>query len=169
MGLTLDPGIYSEVALRPLVQGILDKVSLCAMSSVNTDGTAHANTAFYCVDSEWCIYFVSDKEAKHSRNVALHPSMAITVYDSSQGWDDWKVGLQLFGTCSLVDGGDVRAASRLYKERFPAYARWLHSAGLAVGHSSAPVFYRFVPHSLKLLCEDVLGEEVFVAVRLLRE
>ena len=166
MGLTLQPAEYSGVALRPLLQGILDKVCLCSMSSVNSDGTAHIHTAFFCVDTHWCLYFVSDRDAKHSLNIASHPSVSVAVYDSTQAWDDWKAGVQLFGTCSVVHGQDARVASSLYKKRFPAYGDWLHSVGLAIGHPSAPAFFRFVPHSLKLLCEESLGEEVFVFVRL---
>ena len=69
MGLTLDLEAYSDVELRPLIQGILDEVSLCTISSVNADGTAHANTAFFCMDAEWRMYFMSSKEAQHSRNI----------------------------------------------------------------------------------------------------
>ena len=169
MGLTLDPATHSQVALRPLVQRILDNVSLCAMSSVNVDGTAHANTAFFCIDSEWCMYFVSSEEARHSRNIAARPSLAVTVYDSRQDWDDWKTGLQLFGTCSVVRVQEARGASALYKKRFPTYARWLHSLGRTMGHAAASPFFKFVPCSLKLLSEETLGEETFVAVRLSRQ
>ena len=169
MGLILQPAEYSGVALRPLVQDILDRVWLCSMSSVNEDGTAHVNTAFFCVDAQWCMYFVSGRNAKHSQNVAARPSVGIGVYDSRQAWDDWKAGVQLFGACSAVHGRDARVASNLYKERFPAYGRWLHTIGLAIGHRNAPAFFRFVPHSVKLLCEESLGEEVFVSVGLSRD
>ena len=166
MGLTLDPVTHSQVALWPLVQRILDNVSLCAMASVNVDGTAHANTAFFCIDSEWCMYFVSSEDAKHSRNIAERPSLAVTVYDSRQDWDDWKTGLQLFGTCFVVDGPRARLASALYKKRFPAYARWLHTLGRTTGLGTETSFFKFEPDSLKLLSEENLGEETFVAVRL---
>ena len=169
MGLTLDLEAYSDVELRPLIQGILDEVSLCTISSVNADGTAHANTAFFCVDAEWRMYFISSEEAKHSKNIMARSSLAVTVYDSRQDWDDWKTGLQLFGACSVARGRDARVASKLYKLRFPAYARWLHGLGRAIGDSGVPALFIFVPHSLKLLCEESLGEETFVTIRLSRD
>lgn len=169
MAVKLDPTTYSGVPLLPLVQHLLDTVSLCGMSTVNLDGTAHINTVFFCIDRDWCMYFVSDKGATHSLNLAARPSLAVAVYDSTQAWDDWKTGVQLFGTCSVLHGRDARRAAALYKRRFPAYAKWLHSLGLVVGDESVPAFFQFVPHSLKLLCEESLGEEVFVSVRLTRE
>ena len=169
MRLTLEPESRSAVQLRPLVQGILEDVGLCTMSTVNADGTAHVNTAFFCVDSEWRMFFVSKEEAKHSTNIRERSSVAVAVCRSDQSWDDWKVGVQLFGTCVVARGPDFRVGSRLYKQRFPAYAKWVHALGRASGSSDVPRFFMFVPESVKLLHEEVLGEENFVTITLLRE
>ena len=64
---------------------------------------------------------------------------------------------------------EAGAASKLYGRRFPAYPRWLHSFGRAVGGAEVPVFYAFVPESVKVLHEEILGEETFVTVRLARD
>ena len=57
MGLMLQPEFYSGIELYALVQRILDDTHLCTMSTVNQDGTAHVNTALFCVDSEWRLFF----------------------------------------------------------------------------------------------------------------
>ena len=169
MGLILQPELHSGIALHPLVQGILDKVALCTMATVNQDGTAYVNTAFFCADSEWRVFFVSSDAARHSKNIETRSSLAIAVFDSNQGWDDWKTGLQLFGNCAVARGRDAGVGAKLYKKRFPAYARWLHGLGRAVGHYSAPPFFMFVPESVKVLHEEVLGEETFVTISLSRD
>ena len=169
MAVILEPAEHAGVDLRPLVQQVLDDVRLCTLSSVNRDGTAYASTAFFCTDSEWRLYFVSRADAVHSGNVAVNPSTAVAVYDSRQDWDDWKTGLQLLGTCTVLEGAEAGAASKLYGQRFPAYPRWLHSVGRAVGSAEVPVFYAFVPKSVKVLHEEILGEETFVTVRLARD
>ena len=169
MKVTLEPESHSSVQLRPLVQGILDEVALCTMSTVNQDGTAHVNTAFFCVDSVWRFFFVSSESTQHSRNIKERSSMAIAVFDSNQDWDDWKIGLQFLGTCAIARGRDAFLGAKLYKKRFPAYAKWLHALGRVVGHSGAPPFYMFIPESLKLLHEEVLGEENFVTIALSRD
>ena len=168
MELTLQPESHSSIPLHPLVQEILDGVTLCSMATVNQDNTAHVNTAFFCVDSAWRLFFVSSESARHSRNIKERSSMAVAVFDSDQDWDDWKVGLQLFGTCTVARGRDAALGAKLYKKRFPSYKKWLHELGRAVGHSGAPPFFMFIPHSLKVLHEDVLGEEMFVTITLSR-
>ena len=169
MKLTLEPESYSSVPLRLLVHGIFEEVALCTMSTVNHDGTAHVNTAFFCVDSEWRMFFVSSEDTKHSKNIKERSSMAVAVFHSDQAWDDWKTGLQLFGTCSVARGRDVGLGAKLYKTRFPAYAKWLHALGRGIRHSSAPPFFMFIPESLKVLHEEVLGEEIFVTIALSRK
>lgn len=168
MELTLQPESHSSIALRPLVQGVLDKVTLCTMATVNQDDTAHINTAFFCVDSAWRLFFISSESAQHSRNIKERSSMAVTVFDSNQAWDDWKIGLQLFGTCALARGRDATLGAKLYKKRFPDYAKWLHGLGRVVGCSGASPFFMFIPESLKILYEEVLGEETFVTLTLSR-
>ena len=169
MGLLLNPQSYSRTELGPLVQGILDEVALCTMSTVNQDGTAHVNTAFYCIDSEWRLFFASEEETRHSENISERSSMAVAVFRSDQGWDTWKTGLQLFGRCAMARGGDAELGARLYKKRFPAYADWLQEIGRDVQDSGLPRFFIFVPESVKLLHEEALGEETFVTIRLSRE
>ena len=167
--LELRPESHSHVQLRPLIQGVFDRVHLCSVSTVNPDGTPHINTAFYCVDAAWRLYFVSQRESRHSQNIAMQSSIAVAVYDSRQEWDDWKVGLQIFGGCRVTVGHEVPFASALYKERFPDYRRWLYSIGDAVGMADLPPFYVVESKSIKLLYEDVLGEENFVSISLSRE
>ena len=169
MGLTLQPEIHSAVELRPLVQAVLDENRLCTISTVNEDGTAHVNTAFFCADSEWRMFFISSNRARHSKNVDARPSLAVAVFNSNQDWDDWKTGLQLFGDCAVARGRDARLAAKLYKKRFSAYAKWLHRLGGTVEYGNAPTFFMFVPKSLKVIHEEALGEETFVTISLSRE
>jgi len=168
MQLLLEPESHSPVALRPLIQGILEEVTLCTMSTVNPDGTAHINTAFFCVDSQWRMFFISNEDTRHSNNIKEQSSMAVAVFPPDQTWDDWKIGLQLFGRAAMARGPDFRLGARLYKQRFPAYAKWLHTFGRGIGHGSAPPFFMFVPDSIKILHEELLGEETFVTVALSR-
>ena len=169
MGFKLQPESHSTIALRPLVQEILDEVALCTVSTVNQDGTAHINTAFFCTDSEWRMFFVSSEDAKHSKNIEVQSSTAVAVFDSDQAWDDDKTGLQLFGTCALARGRAASLGAKLYKKRFPTYAMWLDALGRGGGYNGAPPFFMFIPESLKILHEEALGEETFVTIALSRE
>ena len=168
MAVRLRPAVHAGVALEGVVRRVLDGVALCAIATANRDGTAHVNNAFFCVDGDWRMFFMSRKEARHSRNVATRGSVAVAVCDSAQGWDDWKVGLQLFGDCAAARGADARLGVRLYEERFPAFAKWLGGVGGVVGRGDAPTLFMIVPEALTVLDEEVLGEETFVSVALSR-
>ena len=164
----LEPASWAGVELTQVVRRILDGVRLCAMASVNDDGSPHANTAFFCVDSEWCMYFLSNIHTRHGRNVVARRSLSVAVYSSTQGWDDWKSGLQMFGVCEVASGYAERVARELYAARFPEYEKWLSDASGRTELEGTGVFFKFVPESLKILAEETLGEEVFVEVQLLR-
>ena len=76
------------------------------------------------------------------------------------------------GQAELLGGSRSRRplAAKLYKKRFSAYARWLHGLGRSSWvRQCTPVAFMFVPKSLKLLHEEVLGEETFVTISLSRE
>lgn len=169
MGLKLEPAALSTVALRPVVQRILEENSLCTVGTVNPDGTPHVSTAFYCVDGEWRLYFASDEQTQHSKNVEERASTAVAIFDSHQKWEDWKTGLQLFGRCAVARGGQAVKGEELYRKRFPAYAEWLATMERAGGLGRPATLYVFVPESVKLLDEAELGEETFVAMTLSRE
>ena len=168
MNLNLQPEYYREVSLRTLVLEILDSVSLATMSTINQDGTSHINTAFFCIDSDLRMFFVSKKDTQHVRNIQERPTMAVAVFDSNQDWDDWKTGLQLFGWCEIANKKDTILATRLYGDRFPAYAKWLDEIGRCNSPEISPPIFVFVPKSLKILHEKRLGEENFISVNLLR-
>ena len=54
----------------------------------------------------------------------------------------------------------------MFSDRFSSSTScsgWLHGIGRAVGHSGAPPFFMFVPESVKVLHEEMLGEEMRTA------
>ena len=112
---------------------------------------------------------MSSDDANHSKNIETRSSLAVAVCDFSQDWDDLKSGLQLFGTCAVARGCDAHLAAKLYGRRFPAYERWIRDLDQTVEHGNSSMFFMFIPRSLKLLQEAVLGEETFVSISLLRE
>jgi len=53
------------------------------------------------------IFWISDPDARHSRNLAANSSAAITIYDSHQTWGRPDRGIQLFGTAGRATGAVV--------------------------------------------------------------
>lgn len=148
-----------SVRLATLARRLLNASTLCAISTVSADGHAHINSAYFAWSPAFEIVWWSAPQARHSRNLRRHPSVAIAVYDSRQTWGGADRGIQLFGTAREVRGRSAREAEQLYAKRFKPYS----------GDDSATYrFYRFRPRSLKLFWERELGDATFVTARVAR-
>ncbi len=104
--------------------------------------------------------------------MAANPSAAVTVFRSAQTWGRPDRGLQLFGTCRELRGRAVDEAERLYRRRFPLYARTLSTTRKLDRDQATQLrtyrFYRFRPTRIKILDEAVFGGGVFVVAEVLR-
>jgi uncharacterized protein YhbP (UPF0306 family) len=142
--------------LARIAKRLLDASTLCAISTVSADGRSHINTAYFAWGAEFEIVWWSAPQARHSRNVRRHPSVAIAIYDSTQKWGGSDRGIQLFGTARETTGRTAREAERRYARRFKGYAS---------DDRSPYRFYRFRPRTLKLFHERELGGATFVTAR----
>jgi uncharacterized protein len=139
--------------LRKLARDLLDASTLCAIATVSSGGRAHANTAYFAWTPELDLVWLSDRAARHSRNLRENGSAAVVVYDSAQTWGRPDRGVQLFGTAREAADEDAAAA---YAARFPQLGGPL---------SSAYRLYRFRPRRMKLFDERALGAGTFVTAR----
>jgi uncharacterized protein YhbP (UPF0306 family) len=142
---------------RPRIEraafGLLDASPLCAISTVSPRATAHIHTAYFVWNRDFEVFWLSDPAARHSRNIRVRPSTAITVFDSQQVWGQPDRGIQLFGSTRHVPATEIAQAEPLYAARFPGYA---------TPDLRAYWFYRFRIERLKVFDEAVFGPGVFV-------
>jgi uncharacterized protein YhbP (UPF0306 family) len=151
-----------ERSKRPIAAGrivatarrLLDASTLCAIATVAPNGRAHINTAYFAWSADFDVVWMSEPQARHSRNIATNASAAISVYDSNQTWGKRDRGIQLFGKARAADAAQ---AEKTYADRFAEYsAREL----------GAYRFYVLRPQRLKLFDEREFGSGVFVTARL---
>jgi len=153
-----------EQAKRPVaaarmanaVQRLLDASTLCAIATVARNGGAYINTAYFAWSPKLDLVWLSEPQAKHSRNVRSDGTAAVAVYDSSQSWGKPDRGIQLFGSASEAADAAAADAEATYANRFPDYRR---------GDLGAYRFYVFHPSRLKLFDERDLGAGRFVVAR----
>lgn len=155
-----------EARIRTSVLRILARNKLCSISTVTRGNRAHINTAFFAFSTDLELYFLSDPGSLHCRNLSRNPSMAMTVFDSSQNWEAPGRGLQLFGVCHRIRGDAERRATRVYGSRFPAYTIWMKDTTEAnqrrAGRLRSYALYRFLPNRVKVLDEKEFGGAVFI-------
>jgi uncharacterized protein YhbP (UPF0306 family) len=123
---------------------------------VSPGGRAHINHMYFAWNDAFQIFWISDADSLHSRNLARNPSAAMTIYDSHQVWGRPDRGIQLFGTAGLARG----------KEGLQAYSRRFRD--FDVESNDLPC-YRFKPRSVKLFDERSLAPGTLVTARVTRE
>ena len=163
---------FSDERIRRSISRILRENVLCSMSTVAPGNRAHINTAYFCYTPELVLYFLSDPDSRHGRNLERSPSLAMTIFKSAQEWGGQDRGLQLFGTCRRTLGRGANEAERVYAARFSPYARWMKGMSPAERRQAALLrsyaFYRFLPSRIKILDEREFGGAIFVTARVMR-
>ncbi len=110
------PATDEEVARRML--DFLAGHTTLALATVDSQGAPWAASLFYAERGDFTLYFVSEAEVLHSRNVAADRRVSGVIADDRQSWHEIQ-GLQLAGTCELVADEARQAALEVYLAKFP--------------------------------------------------
>lgn len=88
------------------------------LSTVCEDGSGYASPLFFYCDSNCALYWFSDADSRHSRNLEREPRVAVAVYEEVESWREIH-GVQMLGTAYSVDDREPRRnIIRRYTERF---------------------------------------------------
>ena len=139
-----------ERRIRRSLDRILKQNVLCAVATVGPRRRAHVHICYFAASPDVELFFISDARSRHATNLRRHPSAAIAVFSSEQGWGGRDRGAQLFGHCAPVPPGGKERARRIYGARFPDLATNQSVRGLA--------FYRFVTRRVTVLDEREFGD-----------
>src|SRR5881296_1644071 len=163
---------FSDERIRRSISRILRENVLCSISTVAPGNQPHINSAYFCYTPDLALYFLSDPDSRHCRNLERKPSLAMTIFKSAQEWGGQDRGLQLFGACRRTRGGGAVEAERSYAARFAPYAKWMKGKSAAERRQAALLrsyaFYRFLPSRIKILDEREFGGAMFVTAAVVR-
>ena len=83
-----------------------------------------AASVFYANDG-FTLYFLSDPESRHSKDIAENPVVAVTVNEDYHDWRKIK-GIQMDGKAELVSTeGEIARATAAYVAKYPFTAVYL--------------------------------------------
>ncbi len=157
---------YANPRVQTSLSRILRENVLCSISTIAPRNRAHINTAYFCYSPDLELYFLSDVDSLHCRNLERNASMAMTIFRSAQAWGVPNRGIQLFGTGRQARGVHAERAERFYGSRFLPYLRYTRSTRAKDRRMGDQLrsyrFYRFVPRTVKILDEAEFGGGVFV-------
>ncbi|MDB5179021.1 MAG: pyridoxamine 5-phosphate oxidase-like protein FMN-binding protein [Patescibacteria group bacterium] len=95
--------------------GILRRIQYATLATVSADGQPWNSPVRVVVDDELNLYWFSDKENQHSRNVRANGLVFIVVYDSTVPEGEGAGVYVRARVSELADPGQIRLARRLKK------------------------------------------------------
>ena len=136
----------------------MNAAMLCALATTSPPSKPHINHMYFAWSGWFDVYWISDADSIHSRNLTKNRAAAVTVYDSHQIWGRPDRGMQLFGTAGVVTGRAAGEAANAYAARFKDFD----------ADSSDLPYYRFRPRTVKLFDERALDPGTLVTARVTR-
>jgi nitroimidazol reductase NimA-like FMN-containing flavoprotein (pyridoxamine 5'-phosphate oxidase superfamily) len=110
--------------LATIATSIVDDNRFMTLATADADGSPWASPVWYAPSAYRHFYWVSSPDARHSRNIAVRPEVAIVIFDSHRpgGW----TAVYLSALAEQLD--DVDEAVAIFSERsrahgFPAWTR----------------------------------------------
>lgn len=114
------------------------------LATSDPEGNPHAAPVYFVHDDEMRLYFFSEANSQHSRNITQNPKVAAAIYPECEGWRDIK-GLQLRGELCLVESTqEWDSAWARYQVKFP----FVRSLKAVVARNQ---LYVFIPSWIRLV------------------
>jgi hypothetical protein len=126
------------------VRQFLRSQSTLTLSTVGPDELPAAADLYFAADRQLVLYFISEADSRHARNLAHNPRVAATIH--AQAWD-WREirGVQVEGVCQALTSPAGRArALALYGRKFSFLGAF---AAVLTRH----VVYQITPHWVRWL------------------
>jgi uncharacterized protein YhbP (UPF0306 family) len=156
---------YEQKKVVESIRAIMGKTKLLSMATYSRHEGPHINNAFYAFDDE-AIYFLSDRETRHCKNIESSRALSIGIADSSQRWGNELRGLQMWGGAVRVYIDEREKAIRCYARRFPAFRNYIKDDLGSDYRRLEGDFYAFTPNRFCLFDEKVFGEETYIHGRI---
>jgi uncharacterized protein YhbP (UPF0306 family) len=157
----LAPRKFRSAEVAQSMQAILSDTCLFAMATVNSRDTPHVNNAFFFVEDDFRLGFLSFPNTRHIRNVIAFGQAAVSVAQSKQMWGRPIRGVQLFGQVRKAQALQRAAFFKGYAARFAASRRYCRELLNSTPTDSAAPFY-FEIQRFTIIDEIRFGEEVYV-------
>jgi hypothetical protein len=118
------------------------------------EGSAQSAALFY-VNDEFTLYFLSDPESRHSRNIARNSSVSVTINEDYRDWRKIR-GIQLEGEAVMVKSPLENAkAFKIYIYKFPYVEGFFKSpVDLFKGVKERALktrFYKIIPNWIRFI------------------
>lgn len=158
MRLEIDDGSWEKSRVNQSIEDILEQNELCSIATVDRD-RAHIATCFFSHEEDQ-IFILTEPDTEHCQHLRKNSSIAVSVYDSRQNWDQKKQGLQLFGKARQAEGEERERAFHSYSSRFPDLEEFAETVDQVANLDSH--FYVIDIDRVKVFDEKRFGRETWI-------
>lgn len=144
----------TQAALEARIRAFLDARNVLTLATSGEQG-AWAAAVFYATGPALELYFISDPDTRHARELARQPTVAATVQDAATPWTAVQ-GLQIDAVAEHVGAASRGEAEACYLARFPEIAALLArpagaAAAAVASRFAASTFYVLRPRRIRLI------------------
>jgi len=123
-------------------------------------------TVYFSADKDLNLYFISNAETEHCKNISINPEVACSIADSRQAMSVKKIGVQITGKAVEPSGLEKIGAALAFwsKENF--------DIGVDVSlerikrRAIECKAYKITPMEIKFFNEELFGPEGYDIIRL---
>jgi nitroimidazol reductase NimA-like FMN-containing flavoprotein (pyridoxamine 5'-phosphate oxidase superfamily) len=106
--------------LAAVVRQIVDANRYMTLATADSDGNPWASPVWFAHDGYTDFLWVSRPEARHSRNLASRPRLAIVIFDSTVPAGSGQA-VYIEAVASQLDGAELQRAIAVYSRRSEAH------------------------------------------------
>ncbi len=101
--------------LETIARRVIDSNQFMTIGTADEEGVPWVSPVWYAPAEYREFFWVSDPEARHSRNIAARPQVAIVIFDSHEA-GGWKA-VYVSATAGEVTGADVERGIELFNRK----------------------------------------------------
>jgi hypothetical protein len=110
---------FGNVSLANLPFADLLTLTTMSLATLSQQGYVHSAPVYFAAGEGVQLYFFSDPDSQHGRDVAQNPRAAVSIYPECSDWQEIR-GLQMHGEVfDLQVGHQWDLGWKVYREKFP--------------------------------------------------
>ena len=111
--------MIERTATAETARAIVDAGSYMTLATADADGLPWASPVWFAPAEYREFFWVSDPEARHSRNLAVRPQLAIVIFDSTVTPGDGQA-VYMSAVAEQLEDAEREAGMRVFAERSAA-------------------------------------------------
>jgi uncharacterized protein YhbP (UPF0306 family) len=140
--MTHEPERARRPEFAPVV-AVMAETTALTLATLDDDTSPRATPLFFAVDACLRLYFLSEPQSRHVKNLDRDPRAGAALFPAKKAWKEIR-GLQIQGRVSRVSEPERRIALDLYAARFPFIAQLGEAVGLSEMFCLTPSWIRLI-------------------------